>query len=426
MSNNMFSERQRVVVIDDNYEEVKNLLSALWKKGIPYIYLNGQIEELPESPFSGVRLIFIDIVLDMESPSDKNNAAPIANVISKIVGQNPGPYFVVFWTKHDNLIEEVLRYLGSANISPVGYINLEKPTKSDDALAVTALISRLEEKLSLLESFNYVLEWEGLIEEAVDKFSANLFSVIPPNGDKTQWSKRIQSILGTLALSYTESSGLKDDENDIRNAFLLLTDSFKDSLQQIIKTKSLNYTTKLSQESLSMEQIAKINTSLFVDFHPDKEVSFGNIFTANQPDEHLKAALYKNIYPDNKIQKETLICGMIVTPSCDIAHSKYLHNKKNCYRILYGLMIPVIDGEQAKKIHKIKKDSIFLIEPFWYEQKDQVFILLFHFGSLSSVWWDDTDIPQFEFAIKEHLAFDIQSKMASHASRLGNSMLSFE
>jgi hypothetical protein len=422
----MFSERQRVVVIDDNYEEVKTLLFALWKKEIPYTYLNGQMEELPKVPFSGVRLIFIDIVLGMESPSDKNNAALVANVISRIVGKNPGPYFVVFWTKHDPLIEEVLRYLGSANISPVGHINLEKPTKSDDVLTVTALISRLEEKLSLLESFNYVLEWESLVEEATDNFSANLFSVIPTNDDTTEWSKRIQSILGTLALSYTESSGLKNDENDIRNAFLLLTDSFKDSLQQIIKTKPLNYTAKLSRESLNLEQIAKINTSLFVDFHPDKEVSFGNVFILNQPDEHLKEALYKNIYPDNKIQDGTLICGMIVTPSCDIAHSKYLHNNKNCYRILYGLMIPVIDREQVKKIHKIKKDFIFLIEPFRHEKKNRVFVLLFHFGSLSSVWWDDTDIPQFEFSIKEHLAFDIQSKMASHANRLGNSMLQFE
>lgn len=278
----------------------------------------------------------------------------------------------------------------------------------------------------MLESFHYILKWEGLIEEAVDKFSAKLFSVIPPNGDKTEWSKRIQSILGTLALSYTESSVFKDNENDIRNAFLLLTDSFKDSLQQIIKTKPLNYVTNLSQESLSLEQIAKINTSLFVDFNPDKEVSFGNVFIMSQPDEHLKEALYKNIYPDNKIQDGTLICGMIVTPSCDIAHSKYLHNQKNCYRILYGLMIPVIDREYVKKIHKIKKDSIFLIEPFWYEQKNQILILVFHFGSLSSVWWDDTDIPQFEFAIKEHLAFDIQSKMANHINRLGNSMLQFE
>jgi hypothetical protein len=141
----MFSERQCVVVIDDNYEEVKNLLSALWRKGIPYIYLNGQMEELPEAPFSGVRLIFLDIVLDMENPSDRNKAAPIANVISKIIGQNPGPYSIVFWTKHDKLlIDEVLRYLHSANISPAGYINLEKPTNLDDVPTVTELILRME------------------------------------------------------------------------------------------------------------------------------------------------------------------------------------------------------------------------------------------------------------------------------------------
>jgi hypothetical protein len=457
----MFSERQRVVVVDDNYDEVKNLLSALWKKGIPYIYLNGQMEDIPAAPFSGVRLIFIDIILNMESPSDKNNAAPIANIIRKIVGGNPGPYSVVFWTKNDKLIGDVLRYLKSADISPVGYIDLEKPTKLDDMPTIIDLMLKLEEKLSLLESFNYILEWESLVEETMHKFSANLFSVVPSDGNINGWSNRIQAILGTLALSYAESSGLENNENDIRNAFLLLTDSFKDSLQQILKTKPLDYTTKLSQESLSLEQIAKLNTSLFVDFQPDKKVSLGNVFIINQPDEHLKESLYKNIYPDNKIQDGTLICGMIVTPLCDIAHSKYLHNQKNCYRILYGLMIPVMDYEQVENSLKpgwiekkkqdlidelrekgclqkyvdtvnkyfqksIMKDSVFRVEPLWHDQQNQTFILLFHFGSLSSVWWDDNDVPRFEFAIKEHLAFDIQSKLANHINRLGNSMLQFE
>jgi hypothetical protein len=152
---------------------------------------------------------------------------------------------------------------------------------------------------------------------------------------------------------------------------------------------------------------------------------------------------------------------MIVTPSCDIAHRKYLYNQKKCYRIIYGLLIPVADYVQVEKslkpswIEKKKqnliteltqkgsrkefidtvnrffkgstqRDSLFRIEPFWNEEKGQLYILIFHFGSLSSVWWDDNDVPQFEFAIKEHLAFDIQSKLANHVNRLGNSMLQFE
>jgi hypothetical protein len=61
------------------------------------------------------------------------------------------------------------------------------------------------------------------------------------------------------------------------------------------------------------------------------------------------------------------------------------------------------------------------MEPFWYKEK--FFQLVFHIGRLTSVWWNKEEIPEFAFAIKEHLAFDIQSKMANHANRLGNSML---
>jgi hypothetical protein len=415
----MFSERQRVVVIDDNYEEVKNLLSALWKKRIPYVYLNGQMEKLPEVPFSGVRLIFIDIVLDMESPSAENNAAPVANVISKIVGQNPGPYFVVFWTKHDNLIKEVLRYLGSVNISPVGHIDLEKPAKSDDGPTVAALISRLEEKLFQLEAFNYILEWERLIEEAVHNFSANLFSVIPPDGNNAEWSKRIKSILGKLALSYTGKSELANNENDIRNAFLTLTDSFKDTLQQIIKTKRLDYTSELSRETLTLEQVAKLNSSLFIDFHPDDNPEFGNVFFVDQSAQtQLNEAISNSVKLRMENRKDAILVGMIITPSCDLANRKYLHNGEDCFRILYGLLVPVI-----MDTYKHKQEADFTMEPFWYYAKGKPYQLIFHFGSLSSIWWKKAEIPKFEFSIKEHLSFDIQSKMASHANRLGNSML---
>ncbi|MDR1895310.1 MAG: hypothetical protein LBR10_00785 [Prevotellaceae bacterium] len=417
----MFSERQRVVIIDDNYEEVRPLLFALWQKGISYIYLDGQIENLPEIPYSGVRLIFLDIVIGMENPSDKNKAAPIANVVSKIVGTNPGPYFIVFWTKHDGIIKEVIRYLQSVNISPVGYINLDKPTSSDDDITIDELIQRLEMKLSQLESFNYVLELEGFIEKAVTKFSSNFFSIVPPEGDNTEWSKRVRSVLGKLALAYTEKPELENNENDVRHAFLLLADSLNDSVQQIIKTETFDYKVALSKVALKPEQIAKINTSLFIDFNPDTNLVFGNIFFADHLiDIRLKEAILNDIKPRPDASNDINLVGMIITPACDLANKKYLHNDANCFRILYGLLIPV-----TKSIYEHRKEADFTTQPFWYPQKEKIYQLIFHFGSLTSIWWKNDEMPPFEFTIKEHLAFDIQSKMANHANRLGNSMIPF-
>jgi hypothetical protein len=274
-----------------------------------------------------------------------------------------------------------------------------------------------------MKAFNYLLAWENLLDKTISDFSNKYFSAVSTDGNNDDWSGKMVVLLGHLASSYTGEK-LYNNTEDLKNAMLAMGDSFGASIQKSIKAENLDLEMHLLQEPIELQDIAVQNALLFLDFQPAKKISFGNLFIINQPDKHLKEALYKNIYPDNT--DGTLICGMIVTPSCDIAHSKYLHNQKNCYRILYGLMIPVMDIAHIKKIHRIKKDSIFMIEPFYYEQKELIFILLFHFGSLSSVWWDDNDVPQFEFAIKEHLAFDVQSKLANHVNRLGNSMLQFK
>jgi hypothetical protein len=140
----MITGYQKVIVVDDMFKEVEPLLSALWQKGISCIYLTGQQEYLPERPFSGVRLLFLDIELDTKALSDKDKASTLAAVVKKIIGEKPSPYFIVFWTKHDdNVIKEVLRYLGTGHISPVGWMNFDKPTSSDSIVKVTELMNLL-------------------------------------------------------------------------------------------------------------------------------------------------------------------------------------------------------------------------------------------------------------------------------------------
>jgi hypothetical protein len=153
----MITGYQKVIVVDDMFQEVKPLLSALWQKGIPCIYLTGQQEHLPKKPFYGVRLLFLDIELDTKALSDKDKASTLAAVVKKIVGEKPCPYFIIFWTKHDDkVIKEVLRYLSTDHISPVGWMNFDKPTSLNSDIEVTELIKRIEAKTAEMGAFNYL------------------------------------------------------------------------------------------------------------------------------------------------------------------------------------------------------------------------------------------------------------------------------
>ena len=415
----MLNERQKVIVIDDNYDEIAPFLKALWQKGIACIYLNGQPDNLPVKPFHGVRLLFLDIVLGTEGTSDKNKAAPVANVVKHIVGNTPSPYFIVFWTKHPDLVGDVLRYLDLAKISPTGYLCRIKPSAVNAVETTSELMKEIDTKLSELGAFEYLLAWESIVEKAAHNFSTNLFINIPSKGNQTDWSSQVTTLIGSLAKGY--SGQLSNTENDIRNAFFMMTDSFRDTLRQIIKSEHLNHQTSLSGQSIGLEQLAKINSSLFIDFTPSKTISIGNVLIKQNPEVYFRETLINSIFKSN-IPDDIEIIGIIITPACDLVNKKYLHNSKSCFRILYGILIPIQDNQTVGKDLKTG-DAIFKLEPFWYTNKNLPYLLIFHFGSLSSVWWGQDEIPDFVFALKEHLVFDIQSKMANHANRLGNSML---
>jgi hypothetical protein len=234
-------------------------------------------------------------------------------------------------------------------------------------------------------------------------------------------------MLGTLALSYADGNNFGNTAEDLRNAFLMLSNSFQDNVQKTIKSKQFIYDVLLSNKKLSLEQLAKLNASLFFDFYPDVKPFPGYIFIDNRKDELLRKILIKTIIKRDEIPEDIKVVGMIITPSCDLANRKYLHDDDEhtaLFRVLYGLCIPISDYKVFyKSIDRIySSQAHFITEPFWYSDKSHA--LIFHFGSMTSLWWNEEEMPRFEFGIKEHLAFDIQSKMANHANRLGNAMLS--
>jgi hypothetical protein len=434
----MVSERQKVVVLDDQYEDVKTLLQAFGRKGVPYLYLDGTIENLPEKPFKGIRILFLDIELDTKGLSASNMASALVNRLVKIIGNKSYPFFIVFWTKNPSHIEEVIKYLKSQNIAPVDYIDLEKP---NSPASVDDMILKIDTKLQELKAYNYLLEWEEIVEESLSDFSNDVFPSYSSQVDIEKWSHQAMASLGTLAMDYTGKEVLENNTNDLRHAFLMLINSFHDSIQRNISSKKLSLYMPLLKEKLDFKQIAGLNSSLFINYNPEKYPSFGNVFLANN-DIYSKNSVSSTKKHGKKVNEQFMLfyqsfsigikkpigirtIGMIVTPSCDMALGKYLTNKnRKCFQILYGLMIPVNEEFMEKSMKKFKKSpSQFLIEPFFNVRKEEIYIIIFNFSSLSSVWWRNNEVPPFLLSVNEHLAFDIQSKMASHINRLGNFMI---
>ncbi|MFZ2782194.1 MAG: hypothetical protein WAZ31_09160, partial [Rectinemataceae bacterium] len=360
---------------------------------------------------------------------------------------------------HPDVINKVIKYLQSQKMAPIGYVDLEKPSDSTRLeLTMETLSVRIKEKLVDIEALSYFIEWENMVSSSSSGFVNEISSILEMNADPKAWSGQAALLLGNLYGAYSGTDELSESaKTNIVGATLLLNQSYMDNLDKAVVSSLSGETFPLIPGKLSGDQLGKINSKLFFDFSPPQDFELGSVFFPSDEAGIFKAML-EWTFNKGKYPPEAALCGMIVTPSCDLAWGKYLktvENNQRLLRILWGICFPVttkndlcqilksatqirkiqelvakndkIEASLKKQIERLdanrKSDSLFCTEPFWFEEKGKNYMIIFHYGSLSSKWFDGEHAPEIKFAINEHLVFDIQSKMANHANRLGNFML---
>jgi hypothetical protein len=82
-------EYGRVVIIDDNIKEVEALIKVLSKHRTSITYFTGANNELPDTPFPDVRIVFLDVVLEGLTGKDtKTIVSTLIGILGKIVDKN--------------------------------------------------------------------------------------------------------------------------------------------------------------------------------------------------------------------------------------------------------------------------------------------------------------------------------------------------
>ena len=165
----LISESGRIVLIDDKSDEIEPVLTTLGKHGIPYMCFNGTPETLPDQPLKGIRFIFLDIELrGMEGQPDKTKASGAVARLKKIVSKDNGPYVIIFWTAHREIIDTVLDNCKTEGISPIAWRDLQKPV--DGKYDIDKITERLREILGEIEAFQLYVEWENTVNNASKEF----------------------------------------------------------------------------------------------------------------------------------------------------------------------------------------------------------------------------------------------------------------
>ena len=405
-------EDGRIVVIDDISEEGMPLVKALSTEGFPVTYFTGDIKELPKKPLLGIRVIFLDIVLGTEGQSDKTKISTAISVIEKIVNNENGPFLVITWTKHEELIKQMEEALKNEKFQVV-MLNLEKNACKDEngKYNIKPIRQKLAEKVREIGMFHLFIIWENVVHRAAGKI-VNDFSEFWEFDEN--WNQRMIETFLKLAESYAgrQLNG-SNKEEVIRNSLFSFNGTFLDTLESGIRNysvPSLNVSFEGCDEEVKEEIKGKINSKLLIVEEAEKHLP-GNVYQSFDIGKVDVSDLFNGSLDQYRQEEELLskikYIFIEISPCCD-----YTQDKWKTSRLLPGVLWPIDSDRKIKKADFIYKSPIIM-------QDNKLWLMVFDFRHFTSVEFDKIRNKTPLFRMRHELLVDIQSKLAAHVSRPG-------
>lgn len=440
-----FPTNGRVIIIDDKLEEAGPLLEALSRRGIAARYFSGRATGLPEHPMNGVRLVFLDMMLEgMDFTTDSEDIVnQLRGVLSRLIDDKNGPYIVLGWTqnpKHLTVFKERI------SPKPALCLNMEKSEciiggKCDMA----AVEKKLESYLPRIGSLRILFEWENLANDSgcavvnqIIETSAppatldsTLFNIARANLGKRSESASPEKL---TRASLQVFNTLLLDAADVRLSAAKLGSSITADATPLteeaagkinakvllgIATEAIGYPGNVYEEPsedgkkdcaafleqrISLERVEK-------NFRKDLEQARDAAYTRGNKDEKQKI-IDEKVQQFRKALAEVPLVFLEVSPVCDHAqgNAKY-------HRIVPGFLLPsdLTFGED-----RVPNDTAFYKTPALYLEKlKSTFYLSLDFHGLRTIDLNVLGGKQPLFRIGEALLFDIQHKAGAHFTRPG-------
>jgi len=272
----------KVVIIDDQPEDVIELISALSREKVPFLhYKEMDLSDLPETPIENVRLIFLDLELLTDTyMSTKNITAPIKTRLSKILQPNT-PYALVIWSRKESDYKEALLtdFTGEfIEYKPVFYTSLPKADIIGKAGALNIIKAELEKEILKFKSFNAFLVWESIVNESAGKLTNDITRMYPLD---EEWDTKTQFLLYKLAFAYSgKAVNSFDSLKQLKKALYTLTMTFSDNIENLIdKIKDDRFLDLVQNSPQQIKSFTPIiNKLLLISESSDDNTQPGNLF----------------------------------------------------------------------------------------------------------------------------------------------------
>lgn len=189
----------RALIVENTPADAAGMLRALGLAGIGAVYLSGAVEELPEEPWSGLRLVLLDMYLDTAEDQPEAAAESVLAILGRVLAEDNGPYVAVTWSTSDDAADafrELLPQRLPASKQPVATLKLQKADFLDgESYQPQQILDAVTAELDDL-AFLIVVDWEQLVHDAATSTTSGL---LPVDDGGATWAHTALSSLAALA-----------------------------------------------------------------------------------------------------------------------------------------------------------------------------------------------------------------------------------
>lgn len=433
----------RVVVIDDKIEEeALQLIQALGRRGVAVRCFTGRASTLPQSPMSGVRLIFLDLILEgMDFDGDTGDIIKsLKPVLERIIDKKNGPYILVGWTRTPKHLDTLVQ---SLDPKPLVAIDMDKiECLSDEARIVEKIEAKISEKLESLKALGLLLAWENLVNNAG---YITLNQILEHVSDPGQLPNLLYNIARAEIGEKINNVNADEIGKPVLQAFnTLLEDTIEKELYAIKLPRVEDILKDIQPVN---EKIAGVvNSKFMISQNTQAQVYPGNVYSEADEKRILEAkkSFHERLEPSKieKIAKEELqkkqtevteinlaqekeqvekkfsdeakYVFVDVTPICDHAQG----NSKN-HRVAQGFLLKN-DHFSQKIMKKSRNDIGFYVSSLIHlDQFNGLFVLVIDFRRVMTLDLGALDGKQPLFRLRSEMLFDIQHRIGVHFTRPG-------
>lgn len=326
LTRELFPQYGRVVVLDDKIEEVKGLITLLSKQSIPYVYLDHVPEEYESYTDLGIRIIFLDLVLE-SSTDEKTVKSVLYNNLNRLIKKDNGPYIIAVWsTQREHYQKQLEELRNELEYAPEKIIYLDKaPFKNFKEELYDSLEDSFKEVFQDCSLLSFISLWENSINSSAIQVTSKFNDILPQ--DVKRKANVYAANLARMILAQRTLSEDMSNENRVAAAYeglnLLLNKESNNNIAQI--TKKASEIVAINSTEKKVNEI-QANTLLWI----------GDKYTFNAPKNVYKSekVLEKNIFPKKELYDHVhMILEIDITHKCT-----YYQKKAGGHQIVYGVL----------------------------------------------------------------------------------------